>query len=65
MILPKNISPEFVCEVRKKRTQGYDTFKPCNNCVFYRWSFPMKKYLCKKSGSYMNRKGGVLDEESS
>lgn len=57
MILPKmETKTEFVCQAQKKRNSALNTFKPCNNCIYYRWSFPSHKYHCKASGSFMNSK---------
>lgn len=37
----------YICEEQKKRTPTLETYKPCNNCIYYAWSCVDSQYVCK------------------
>lgn len=56
--LTNGAEPEFICHAQHKRNVKLDTFRPCNNCIFWRWFYPLHKYKCRVRGSYLNKRGG-------
>lgn len=44
MIQPENI---FVCESQMKRNNKLNTYKPCNNCLYYAWDYERNCYSCR------------------